>query len=237
MGFGILMGGYALAFAFTLSPFYFFDDVIGGLIMIYAFTKLGAFQKKFYTAIIPASLYVLESGINATVMLAKFTIPDIVSMLLKALIAVTVLVLNLIIFGAVISLTEEIGLDKIAFRAKRNMLLLIVYYALYSLVSLFSKPIYDFVPFSSVIAVQFFTLFEFICLALNIILLGSCCKWIGIEGEEMPVPPEQRSRLSKLNDKWSEAEKRIFTPKEKRNVGEEASSSAAQTKPNKKKKK
>lgn len=237
MGFGILMGGYALAFAFTLSPYYFFADVIGGLIMIYAFTKLGAFQKKFYTAIIPASLYVLESGTNAVAMLTKLSVPDFASTLLEALIAVTVLVLNLIIFSAVVSLTKEIGLDKIAFRAKRNMILLIVYYALYSLVSLFSKPIYDFVPFSSVIVVQFFTLFEFICLALNIILLGSCCKWIGIEGEEMPVPPEQRSRLSKLNDKWSEAEKRIFTPKEKRNVGEEASSSAAQTKPNKKKKK
>ena len=50
MGFGILLFGYFTAFAFELINTYFFADIIGGLVMLYALGKLSEYNGKFKAA-------------------------------------------------------------------------------------------------------------------------------------------------------------------------------------------
>ena len=59
MGFGLLILGYFLTFAFTISQAYFFADVIGALVMLYAFTKLSEYNRYFRGAAAAGMLFTL----------------------------------------------------------------------------------------------------------------------------------------------------------------------------------
>ena len=59
MGFGLLILGYFLTFAFTISQAYFFADVIGALVMLYAFTKLSEYNRYFRGAAAAGMVFTL----------------------------------------------------------------------------------------------------------------------------------------------------------------------------------
>ena len=50
MGFGILILGYFLAYAFSISSVYFFADIIGTAIIMLAFSKLAQYNRYFVGA-------------------------------------------------------------------------------------------------------------------------------------------------------------------------------------------
>ena len=216
MGFGILLIGYALAFAFALSPYYFFADIFGGLVMAYAFFKLSAFQRKFRYAGITSIIYAVFSCINMLERLSIVNFPPIIGKLTEALVAGCVITVHIFMFISISALAEEVGLPKLNMKARRNLIVLILYYLFYSLALLSFDRLYDFYPNIAVYTAQFFSLFQIFWLLLNIILIGSCCKWIGVEGEELPK--SNPSKYDRIKEKWSEAEDRIFTPKGKRNT-------------------
>ena len=47
MGYGTLLFGYFLTYAFSLSRVYFFTDIIGALVMLWAFSKLIAYNRYY----------------------------------------------------------------------------------------------------------------------------------------------------------------------------------------------
>lgn len=235
MGFGTLLIGYTLSFAFALSPYYFFADIFGGLVMAYAFVKLSAFHLKFRPAGVTSILYSAVSLLSMLRRLNFFTFSDIGAKAIEAGVAGCILVLHFFMFYGIIALTSEIELPKIATKAKRNLIVLILYYTLYTLTLLAFNRLSELYPQAAALSANFFTLFQLFWLLLNIILIGSCCKWIGIEGED--APKENPTKLDKLSEKWSEAEKKIFTPKEKRNNEESFDVKQVSSSPNKKKRK
>lgn len=133
MGFGILLIGYALAFAFALSPYYFFADIFGGLVMAYAFFKLSAFQRKFRYAGITSIIYAVFSCINMLERLSIVDFPPIIGKLTEALVAGCVITVHIFMFISISALAEEVGLPKLNMKARRNLIVLILYYLFYSL--------------------------------------------------------------------------------------------------------
>ena len=65
MGFGTLIFGYFAMFAFSISQAYFFADIIGALIAIYAFAKLAEYNRWFTYAMVSCLGFMVFCGVNA----------------------------------------------------------------------------------------------------------------------------------------------------------------------------
>lgn len=215
MGFGILLLGYTLAFAFTLSSSYFFADVLGGLLMAYAFSKLAQFDRKFKYPLLSSAIYSILAIARAIATFVTSAPPEFFR-IINALLAGSIVVLHFTMFAAVISISSDLGLSKIAMKARRNFIFMILYFTLYTL-TLLSKHWLEANAFEFTSYLYLFIrLFEFVWLAVNMILIGSCLKRIGIEGED--APDLNPSTWKKLKTAWSEKEDRIFTPKGRRGI-------------------
>lgn len=213
MGFGILFLGYTLAFAFTLSSSYFFADVLGGLLMAYAFSKLAQFDRKFKYPMFSSSVY-SALAISRAVGTFVTSAPDAFFNVINAFFAGSIIVLHFTMFTAVISITSDLGLSRIALKARRNYIVMILYFTLYA-VTLLSRGWLEAnaVEFASYLYL-FIRLFELVWLVINLTLIGSCLKHIGAEGED--APDLDPTPWKKLKNTWSDREDRIFTPKERR---------------------
>lgn len=219
MGFGLLFCGYALSFAFSLSPYYFFADILGGLLMMYAYSKLGAFQKNFYRAIVPTGVYVAASAVNAIFLLFGIQ-AGTVATFIGLLILASMITMHFCMYAGIIKLSVEVGLPELSGKAKRNMCIFVMYFVLYCVFSVFNSSISQMFSSNDVKAgiSGFFLLFQLVYILLNLILIGGCCRAIGVEGEDNERNSSD-STYSKLNKKWTDLETRVFTPKEKRNLG------------------
>ena len=213
MGFGLLLLGYALSFAFTLSPDYFFADVLGGLIMTYACSKLCAYQKHFKYPLIFSSIFTLIAIIRA---ISRFIISfssSVFEHYLDAVYAGNVILFHFSLFFAIIAITRDLKLTKITMKARRNMIFMIIYYTLHSLVILSNNWIIENAgQYASYIS-GFILIYQLVWMFLNILLIGSCLKWIGEEGEDAPDP--NPSKIKKLYKAWSDKEDKIFNKKYK----------------------
>ncbi len=69
MGFGILFFGYFAAFALSLANVYFFADIVGTLIILWAFFKLAQYNRYYHWAIAAAFLFLAACAANASSML------------------------------------------------------------------------------------------------------------------------------------------------------------------------
>ena len=65
MGFGTLFFGYFAMFAFTLSPYYFFADILGALVAIWAYVRLAEYNRYFRGAIAATFGFLVLCGVNA----------------------------------------------------------------------------------------------------------------------------------------------------------------------------
>ena len=65
MGFGTLFFGYFAMFAFTLSPYYFFADIIGAIIAVWAYVRLTEYNRYFRGALAATFAFILLCGVNA----------------------------------------------------------------------------------------------------------------------------------------------------------------------------
>lgn len=213
MGFGILLLGYTLAFAFTLSSAYFFADVLGGLLMAYAFSKLSQFHKKFRYPLAASAVYTV-SAIARAVGTFVTSASETFSRVADTAVAGSIIVLHFTMFTAIIALSRELGLSKITMKARRNFIVMVLYFTMYSLLLLSQSWLETNAVRLASYLYLFIRLFELVWLVINLFLIGSCLKWIGVEGEDAPDPDP--SLWKKLNRSWSASEERIFTPKERR---------------------
>ena len=227
MGFGLLFVGYALAFAFSISASsngasgetvsavpYFFSDVIGGLLMTYAFSKLSAYDKKFRVAFASALIFSIVSVYGAVNRFVIISESSLLSKVYEGLAAASIIGLHFTMFFAIISIARSVGLSKIATKTRRNLIVMILYFTVYTLTALSSAFLESKFQDAVRYIYLFLTVFQFVWLLMNLILIGSCVKWIADENEGLE--PADKSRLKKLYSSWSEKEDKIFTPKEKR---------------------
>lgn len=132
MGFGTLFFGYFVTFAFSLSKYYFFADIIGILVVIYAFTKLTKYNLYFRGAMIPALAYLIFCAAAAAALMFDIYAPDSIydtAVDLLKLVSACAIHILMCLGTRGIALGAGSGADKTAKRARVNLIAAIIYYA------------------------------------------------------------------------------------------------------------
>lgn len=198
MGFGILFFGYFLAFAFSISKVYFFADVIGGIVMLYAFTKLMQYNRYYVGAIYSTALFTLFSTVSAIFLTLKISSGSVVDMALNVAKAVSACVMQICIFLGVrgISLGAECG--KLVNKSERSIKLTSAYYII-SLFVLFTGSFYD--EIASYISVWVY-IYWWVCFILNLALIYQAFGMLYSEDEELAEKKRSRFKIiNYINDK------------------------------------
>lgn len=204
MGFGLLILGYFLTFAFTISQAYFFADVIGALVMLYAFTKLSEYNRYFRSAAVAGmvfTLLALASGVLLTLhMLESDGALDI---LMDAAKALSALAMHIFMLLGTRGIAEGADCGRLAERAMRNLVMMVTYYVLY-----FGTLLLFFVMPSAVFYVSFLVYIYFlVCLVLNLLLLHTCFGMLyPADGDPMENRRSKIPLFNKISDAFDKVE-------------------------------
>ena len=129
MGFGILLFGYFTAFAFELINTYFFADIIGGLVMLYALGKLSEFNGKFKAAAYGDMIFCAVAAIRA-VMMTFGIMPEngLPFRLLTVFYTVIIIIFHFLLNTAIVGVAKAAEDEKILGRARFNRVFVTVSY-------------------------------------------------------------------------------------------------------------
>ena len=184
MGFGLMFVGYFFAYLISLV---FVPEIVGYAIMIWAAVKLSSFDLKFKRCLpVLGGLCLVSAYSFAGDVLAYFKIGtpffnntalSVASAAQEAL----VLAFNILLLIAVGSIAKDTGIDKIRFRAMRNLLLVVLSQVSYMIV-IFLPQGGENEIIKTVFAVTL--MLRFIWIFLNLMLLASCYRMICEEGDE-----------------------------------------------------
>lgn len=205
MGFGTLFFGYFAMFAFSLVQAYFFADIIGALITIYAFSKLSEYNRYFVSANVACLVFMALCGVNAaSLMFGIYDPSGSIDMIVDIAKEAAACVMHVYMFLGTRGIAQGAGAQKIVDNANRNLALTMTYYVASLLVVAFSNLLGDFVQNASMIVFLYWV----VCLVLNLALIYRCFGVLCPADEDEDAPPK-RSRfkfVNKLNDKFEEIE-------------------------------
>ena len=209
MGFGLLLLGYLLAndiMEYSIVP-----TVIGYALMAWGCVRLSEYDLKFKRCILPViplsilSVYLYANKICDYMELEAFIFPiaavNAVGVA-RTLLSVCFLVLLML---AVASISKATELDKLAFRAVRNMLILVASEAIY-LVALV-------LPAGQIAngMAYFAFIVRILRIVLDILLLFACYRMICSEGDEdMPAKEVKIPLLRKMEEVLNKRDKNAY---------------------------
>ncbi len=199
MGFGYLLIGYFLAFAFALANVYVFFDIIGGAVMLIGLAKLAPHGRNFLRAMWLDVAYALLCLLRVVLLILGVLPPEGLAVTLLGIgIAVLSLVLQFFILAGIYFLAAQVELEKEQNSARRNILFIILYYLAY-------VAAYFLTPYLGV-AANFvslaITVFGFVVLFLNLLLIHSCYCRICLKGQEDGVrAPSRFAFVNRFNEK------------------------------------
>ena len=157
MGFGILFFGYFVMFAFSLSQMYFFADIIGAVISIFAFSKLSEYNKYYKYALLAGLVFTVFCAVNAASMMFKLYSPngsaDAIVDVLKALSAAA---MHVFIFLGARGISLGAGAEKLAKNAERNLTTTMIYYAAYIVITLLGTSSREMLQYFKMIILPYF---------------------------------------------------------------------------------
>ena len=142
MGFGYLFIGYMFTFSFTYRGFDVLPDLIGFIIAYIGLISLSEYGcgwdtlKKFFHVLIPASAVTLVFQI-----LGLYGKPASVAGLWYYAYTAFLMLYNILLLVAIFKIAQDTESKSIAFKARRNLTLGIVYYVLTLFLSLPFSPI------------------------------------------------------------------------------------------------
>ncbi len=199
MGFGYLLIGYFMAFAFSLANVYFFFDIIGGAVMLVGLSKLASHGTNFYRAMWADMSYLLLCLARAVLLMLKVIEAD--GWIVTALgvgIAAASLVLQFFILAGIYFIARKVDLIKEEEHAKRNILYILLYYVGY-IVSVLILPYLG--TIANLISLAL-TVFGIVVIILNLILIHSCYCRICLKGQEHGErTPSRFAIVNRFNEK------------------------------------
>lgn len=205
MGFGILFFGYFLTFAFSLSSYYFFADVLGALVMCYSFTKLAEYNRYFKKALIPAAAFILFSLTAALQMFFKWyhagSIPELCVTLAKAASSAAV---HIFLFLGIRGISLGADNKKLAGNAEKNLVMTMVYYAGYAAVMTMKFVGAAVAGYFANALLIYFILVLILNLALIYRCFGTLCP---VDEDENEVKRSRFAIINKIDDKMDQFEK------------------------------
>lgn len=199
MGFGYLLIGYFMAFAFSIANVYFFFDIIGGAVMLIGLSKLAPHGRNFLRAMWADIAYVLLCIARVVLLLLGVLPPEGLALtLIGVLIAVVSLALQFFILAGIYFLSGQVELEKEQNRAKRNILFIFLYYLSY-IIAYFLTPYLGLMANFVSLAV---TVLGFVVLFLNLLLIHSCYCRICLKGQEDGArTPSRFAFVNRFNEK------------------------------------
>lgn len=206
MGFGILLIGYFITFAFTLSKYYFFADIIGACIMIYAFTKLDQYNRYFSRAAVSAIVFTLLCALSASsLMFGIYDPAGSIDMAVDIAKQLAVCVMHVFVFLGTMGIAANADSEKLVQNARRNFIMTMVYYTFSVAVLALSPVLADKIQYLSAVVY----LYWLACLFMNLVLLYKC---FGIlcpaEEDENEVKRSRFAIINKIEDKMDSFEKK-----------------------------
>ncbi len=171
MGFGLLILGYFLTFAFTISEAYFFADVVGALIVLYACSKLSEYNGYFkYAAVIDMvfTLLALISGILLSMRL--LSTGGTLATCLNIAKAAAGCVLHIFLFLGTRGIALGADCKGLAEKAMSRLVMIVVYYVSWfgTLALSLAAPAYA--SYMSFVVYIYF----WVCLIANVLLFHTC---------------------------------------------------------------
>lgn len=225
MGFGYLLIGYFVAFAFSLANVYFFFDIIGGAVMLIGLSKLAPHGTNFGRAMWLDIGYLLLCTVRVVLLMLGIVEPESVMVTVFGVaIAVITLLLQFFILAGIYYIAGLAELEKEQNRARRNILWVLGYHFLY-IAAYFLTPYLGLIANFVSLAV---TLFGFAVLFMNLFLIHSCYCLICLKGQEDGArPPSRFAWVNRFNEKADA----IFDGAYLKPKKEKKSSDAVQTEP------
>lgn len=204
MGFGLLLFGYFLTFAFTISEAYFFADVIGALVMLYAFTKLAEYNRYFQGAAVAGVTFtILALSAGVLLSLHKLENGGTLDMVMDIAKALSALGMHICILLGVRGIATGADCPGLAEKALRNLVMSITYYVLYFGTLLLSLVAPEIVSYVSLLVYLYF----WVCMIVNILLFHSCFGMLyPAEGDPMENRRSKIPLLNKLSDAFDRVE-------------------------------
>ncbi len=185
--------------AFSLSQVYFFADILGAFVTLYAFSKLSEYNRYFVAAMWSGLAFLLLCAVNAaSLMFDIYDMTGAVATAVNAAKAVTMCVTHVLMFLGMRGISMGAGAERLVKNAERNLVLTMVYYVLYFVV-LFASPILG--TATQYISTVVF-LYDAVCIFLNLVLIYRCFGILCPADEDENV--KKRSRfaiINKISDK------------------------------------
>jgi len=200
MGFGYLLVGYILAFVFSLGSVYFFQDILGALVMLVGFSQLAQYGKNFLRAMWVDIAYLLISFIRAMLMMFDVIATDSIGATIFALIIPAVsLVLQFFLFAGIYYLAQQVELEKKAQKARGTLVRILSYYILHIIAYLVTPLLGN---AAGNITGLIVTVYGLIVLIMNVVLLHSCYCRICLTGQEKGERVQSKYEwINRLNEK------------------------------------
>lgn len=205
MGFGTLIFGYFTMFAFSLTQAYFFADIIGALVSVYAFSKLAEYNRWFVYAMTACLGFMIFCGVSAASLMFDLYDPagkiDFAVDIGKTL---TACLMHIFMFLGARGIAGGADAKKLVDHANRNMMLTVTYYAASVLVLIFANLLGNEVQTVSMMVY----LYWIVCIIMNLAFIYNCFGILCPADEDENAPPK-RSRfefINKINDKFDAIE-------------------------------
>lgn len=204
MGFGLLLFGYFLTFAFTISEAYFFADVIGALVMLYAFTKLAEYNRYFQGAAVAGVIFtILALSAGVLLSLHKLENGGTLDMIMDIIKALSALGMHICILLGVRGIATGAECPGLAEKALRNLVMSITYYVLYFGTLLLAQAAPEVVSYVSLLVYLYF----WVCMIVNILLFHSCFGMLyPADGDPMENRRSKIPLFNKLSDAFDRVE-------------------------------
>lgn len=208
MGFGILILGYFLAYAFSISSVYFFADIIGTAIIILAFSKLAQYNRYFVGAMGFALGFLVLCALGASsLMFDLYDATGVVSQIVGLLKHLASAGLHVLMFFGIRGISLGAESKKLAHRAMRNLGITSVYYVSCVILGIVAL----FVPTGEVITYMngVLYLYSIVCLILNLVLIYSCFGTLcPADEDENEVKKSRFALINKIDEKMDSFEKK-----------------------------
>lgn len=198
MGFGILFFGYFLTFAFSISEVYFFADVIGGVVMLYAFSKLMQYNRYYVGAIYSTMMFILLSVVGAILLMFKISTGDVIDAVLDIVRALSACAMHIFVFLGIRGISLGAECNKLVKKSERNLKLTLAYYIISHFV-LFTSPLYE--EIASYISLWVYV-YWWICFIFNLSLIYQAFGLLYSADEDQTEKKRSRFKIiNYINDK------------------------------------
>jgi hypothetical protein len=205
MGFGTLVFAYFAMYAFSISPYYFFADIIGAVAAVFALSKLSEYSRYFVGAMFGALGFLVFSGVNAVSLLfALYPMKEGAVWLAVELLKLAAgAVMHVFLFLGIRVVAGRAEQEKLVKKSVRDLGASCLYFAAQAVV----LPLEIILRENTAVAAASagVWLFWVLCFVLNLSLIYGCfASIIPADADENEKPRSKIPFLNALSDKFDE---------------------------------